>query len=142
MILEIINPSDKYTIESEDWDVACVTGLILGKGQYGLREIDGDHEMPLFLFGGLEEWVEEEFGKPLEDFMASVDKIEIANCLNGILIGDRGDYMHGLGDKTGDEASAFWEEWHDRKRSSLNDIGAYARNYAAKLYEMETEKVQ
>lgn len=140
MIFEIINMSDEYTIESEEWDVACMAGLIIGKGNYGLQEIDGEREMPMFLFGGLEEWVEAEFGKPLEEFMTSIDKIKIATCLNSILIGDRGDYMQGLGDKTGDEASAYWEEWHDRKRSSLNDIGAYARAYATKLHEMEMEK--
>ena len=46
MIFEIINPSDKYTIEAEDWQVACVVNLIVGRGQYALQEIDGDHNMP------------------------------------------------------------------------------------------------
>ena len=141
MIFEIINPSDHYTIESEEWDVACVSCLILGKGQYSLQEVDGEHYMPIFILGSLEKWVEEEFGKPVEEFMASVDKIDIVTCLNSILIGNRADYIQGLGDKTGAEADAFWEEWHERKRSSMNDIGAYARNYAAKLHEMETENV-
>lgn len=142
MIFEISNPSDEYTIEAEDWSVACVTGLILGRGNYGLTEVDGDHEMPLFLFGGLEEWTEEEFGIPLEEFMASVDKLKIANCLNSIVVGNRANYTLGLGDKTGEEADAFWEVWHDLNCSSMNDIGSYARNYAANLIKQFGEKVQ
>ena len=140
MLFEVSNPSDEYTIEAEDWSVACVVGLIIGRGQYGLNEVDGDHEMPLFLFGGLEEWVEAEFEKPLEEFMGSVDKIEVANCLNSIVVGNRANYTLGLGEKTGEEADAFWEVWHDLNCSSMNDIGQYSRNYAAKLLEMEKEK--
>ena len=134
MLFEIINPSDKYTIETDDWQVACVANLVVGRGQLALEEIDGDHHMPLFLFGGLEEWTQEEFSRDLESLM-DVDQQALANCLDSIVIGNRSNYVLGLGDKTGEEAEAFWEKWHDNNRSSTYDIGSYAKKYAAKLRE-------
>ena len=132
-IFEISNPSDKYTVEAEDWPVACVSCLIIGKGNYGLREIDGDHKMPIFLLAGFDEWVEAEFEMTAQEFVGSVDKMDVAACLNSIVVGDRAAYMKGLGDKTGEEADAFWEVWDDLHRSSLNNMGGYARNYAANI---------
>ena len=140
MIFEIVNPSDKYTIEAEKWDVACAAGLIIGRGQMALEEIGGDHELPLFIFGGLEEWIEAEFDATLEEFMKTPDKLEIAACLNSVIIGNRDAYLLGLGDKTDEEAKDFWNEWQDLHRSSMNDIGSYARNYAAKLIEQFGDK--
>ena len=135
MIFEIINPSDKYTIETDSWKVAAKAGLLLGRGQYSLQEIGGEHELPIFLFGGLEEWIQDEFDTDIDGLMASVDNLDLATCLDSIVVGDRKNYLLGLGDKTGKEAEAFWAAWHDHNCSSMNDIGSYSKRYAAKLRE-------
>lgn len=140
MIFEVINPSDKYTIETDSWDVACLACLILGKGQYALEEIGGKYYMPFFIMGGLEEWIEDEFDVDLMQFMKNTKKkqAEIIDCLNSIVIGDRDAYTRGLESLSGEDAAqnAFKTAWRDSHRSSLNDIGTYAKNYAAKMREI------
>ncbi len=57
MKYEIINPSDSYTIEHSDFLALAAACVLLGNGQYALSPIDHDGErVPMFLFGGFEEW--------------------------------------------------------------------------------------
>ena len=139
MILEITNPSDRYTIETDDWQTACVANLVLGQGQYGLQELDGNfqeaeegHFMPIFIFGGSEEWAQEEFGIGIDE-LVDAERPGLADCLDSIVVGDRSNYLLTLGDKEGEEAEVFWLTWHEQHRSSTNNIGGYAKEIAAKL---------
>ena len=145
MIWEIINPSDSYSIDYPDWEVAAFAGVILGQGQYGLRGIDNDHELPIFLFGGHEEWVKSEFGANSFDEwktkFLNERKNEVADCLDSVLIGDHSDrasYNKGLELIKDAEARKEWKEhWHDQRRSSMNNIGAYAWELAEWLRNKE-----
>ncbi len=126
---EIINPSDHYTIEAEDFEAAAIATLLLGEGSYGLRpEHDDGDELPVFLFGGFEEWWAErypggeEFGDRIE-----ARRVDIADVLDSVTIGSR---------KEWEQAKAHGvprEEYHDVRRSSLNDIGARAWRMAERL---------
>lgn len=61
---ELTNPSDYYEVESPDFLPAAVAALIVGAGSYGLTPLDGGDELPIFLFGGGDEWMQERLGTP------------------------------------------------------------------------------
>ena len=141
MLYEIVNPSDPYTIEAESLDVAFVACIFLGGGQYGLREIqNGRTAIPLFIFGGCEEWCKGEFK---ESFKAIVDRVttekssELAACLDSCLIGngqDRETYQTGLQLIDDPAKREQWRsKWHEDRWSSLNNIGARAWRMAREL---------
>lgn len=147
MIFEIINPSDSYTMESDEWPVAVYAGLILGEGTYGLEGLDNDNNLPVFLFGGYNEWIKEEFGsdfKPWVQEMFDNKKIAIADCLDSVLIGsksDRESYNKGLEFITEASAKKEWRDhWHDKRRSSLNNIGLRAWTLAERLRESDNQQ--
>jgi hypothetical protein len=143
MLYEIINMSDPYTIEAKSLDVAFVACLCLGDGQYAFEPIDDEgnnvdaEKIPLF-FGSLEQsgiqkWSQEHFGELFQDVVARVrteKRLELADCLDSCLIGDAKDrdtYYAGL--KLIDDPAKrqqWLDRWHDKRRSSLNDIGGRA----------------
>lgn len=64
MKFEIVNPSDPYTMEADDLQIAAVAVCLLGNGKYmakGQGRDDGQ-DVPFFLFGGVDEWFIEKFG--------------------------------------------------------------------------------
>ena len=142
MIYEIINPSDCYTIEAQSLDVAFVACVLLGSGQYSFSPLEDGalEEVPLFLFGGSEEWANEHFGKTVSEVFALVTtqkRVELADCFDSCLIGhavNRAAYTDGL-DLIDDPAKREqWRaRWHDKRRSSMNDIGGRAYKMAANL---------
>jgi len=138
MIYEIINMSDPYTIDAPSLQVAFVACSLLGNGQYGLRALEsGGIDVPVFMFGGHEEWCGQQFGKGCDDVVAEVMSYygsSLADCLDSCLIGkrqDRDTYNDGL--RLIDDAAKrdeWREKWHDSRRSSLNDIGGRSRKLA------------
>ena len=142
MIYEIINPSDKYTIEAADLKIAAVASVLLGRGQYGLEPLeDGGERVPIFLFGGSDEWFTKHFHA---DLQTTLDDImthradELADCFDSCLIGgldDRKDYDAAIARIDADARSGFRTERHDRRRSSMNDIGGRAYAMAQALRE-------
>jgi hypothetical protein len=129
MLFEISNPCDPYTMEAERFDVACAACLFLGSGQCGLREVDGQQEMPCFVFGGSIPWFKEKFGGDLGPFIYQ-NMAAIAECLGSVLIGNpqaRKAYLDGLALIPDAEGKQAWKEsWHNRRRTGLLDIGARA----------------
>lgn len=142
MLFSIVNPSDAYTLETDSFEAAALATLLVGRGQYALEALDdGGKEMPLFLFGGLEEWWTATFKKT---FSASVDDAlvnpaAVIAAADSVVIGssaDRRTYNAALVaiDDPG-KRQTFIDRWNDEKRSSLNDIGAGFRRLAKQLRE-------
>lgn len=132
MIFEIINPSDPYTIEAAEPAVAAAATLILCD-KAGLSTEDGSFRMPPMIFGGQLEWFTETFGHNLEPFIKS-HRSEIAAALDSVLIGeakDRRDYYRAM-ELMDDPAkrTIYRDEYLDRRRSSMNNFGAYAYKLA------------
>ena len=101
MKYEIINPSDKCYISSENEKVAKYSCLLIGNGKYGLKNVEtGESVLSIYLFGISKGEILIEFGEPLEDFFEHYKK-EIAECMNTF------EYA--------------------RERTSLNNIGATAK---------------
>lgn len=145
MLFEIINPSDPYTMRAESFQEAAVAICLLGEGRYGLQEIDGEHEVPIFLFGGANEWFTKTFGHDVEDCYKRADWSRIADVLGSVTIGSETDLkiyertMAALTDP--DSREKFAEIWLDERRSSMNNIGRRAQALAKNLREkVEKEK--
>lgn len=135
MLFEIINPSDPYTMEAPDLEIAACAVCLLGSGQYGLNELGGDKtgHVPMFPVGGHDEWFTKQFGK---NFGASLNAVlmtrrhVLAGALASVRVGDaalRREFDAELAKLAADdEAAMFLTAFHDSKRSSMNDIGRHA----------------
>ena len=107
MKFEIVNPSDPYTIEAADMEVAAVAICFLGLGRYALKGIgeDAGQDVPIFLFGGHDEWFVAKFGMNFEDtsnHVADHRAGELADAFDSVKLGRA-------------------------ERSSMNDIKAQAQ---------------
>jgi hypothetical protein len=146
MIFEIDNPGDTYTLRASDFRVAAVTCVYLGRGKLALTPLDDEAkkygEVPLFLGDGSEAWFKETFEQTLEDVVNDVmdnHRQALVDCFESVLIGS-------LGSRINHEAAMaeipdqeirerLTTERHERMRSSMNDIGAYAHRLAKAIRE-------
>lgn len=150
---EVINPSDRVTFRTDSLMVATYVTILLGGGKYASREIlpDGRHglEVPLFLFGGVDQFCEENFGVPWEQTEARL----IADCLPEVIAALRSLIYGDLGDRKlieellaalpDDEArTARLVEWNDERRSSMNNIGGRAFAIADRLEEIQRDATE
>lgn len=141
-IWDIINPSDPYTLETDDHDVAAVVCSILGNGGYGLKEINGDRRVPLMLFAADVVWFESTFrmtAAALFDAVMSTKRDAVIAALDSVVIGsavDRKTYFGAL-EHVSDPAvrDAWCETWHNDRRSSTNDIGKLSWDMARQMRE-------
>lgn len=149
MLYSIVNPSDPYTIEAPSLDVAAMTAVLLGQGNYvfepigsiPIRLADGvnDGRIPAFSFGDGDEWCKKQFGETLMEMSNRVmdTKLgEVADCLDSVLYGDaedRTEFMEAAKGLDRDKFLMFRMARQDTKRSSMNDIGERAYRMAAKL---------
>lgn len=127
---EVMNMSDFYTLESDDFPAACGACLLLGNGNYGLVPITKDTpEMPIFLLvptDRIDRWLKENGIAESCDALFS-RRAEIATALDSVVIGDRDEYTAELR-KIHDpiERKVFKGQWLDKNRSSANNIGKRA----------------
>lgn len=105
MMYEIINPSDKCFVSAERDEGAAIVGLLLGNGMYGMR--DGQRVVLPIIFNGWREWFLKTYGAEIEPWMLE-HAAEIAAAL------DTFEYA--------------------AERSSMNNIGATAKDHAAWLW--------
>lgn len=149
MLWEIINMSDPYTIEADCLDAAFVACLFLGRGQYAFEPItEGIEQIPMFMFGGTEEWCESHFHEPLEvviNRMTTIQSFDLVMCLESCLIGkaaDRETYTAGLNLIDDPVKRETWRtKWLEDRRSSMNNIGGRAYEMAKKLREGSTNPI-
>lgn len=139
MLFSIVNPSDPYTIESSSLDVAAMTSVLLGQGQFSFKSLDGGESIPALALGGGDSWCQKHFK---EDLMEMSNRVmdtklsQIADCLDSVLYGDVHDRVEFVATVEGMNRVTF--EAHraieqDKKCSSANDIGTRAYRMAAKL---------
>ena len=134
MICEIINPSDAYTLRTDDFKTAAVAIAVLGRGQMGLKNIDGEESSPVLF--GWDDWLKEQGIEDLGKYIDEHTK-EMADILATVLIGgkaDREEVESALALMPDEEARKKWlDDRHDKRRSSMNNIGAAAWAWARKL---------
>jgi hypothetical protein len=113
MKFDLINPSDAYHFEADDLETAAVMVCVLGNGKYGAQQLGGDASVPVFLFGGHDEWFVKHFGREFEesaDHVMETKRQALADCFASVTL-------------------------TAGRRSSINDIGGAAHNIAHKLRE-------
>lgn len=113
MNFDLMNPSDPYTLEADDLQVAAVACCLLGNGKYGLTGLgdDAGQDVPVFLLGGHDEWFVSKFGMNYEDTAT-----------------------HALNHRNDALARAFESvTLGSEERSSMNNIGGKARDIAQAL---------
>lgn len=142
MHYEIINPSDPYTFLADSREAAALVIFLLGPAYAAEEEQGGDDTgVPLFLFGGAEEWYKETFGRsPAEGIEALESSVSAA--LESVMFGhfeDRRRYSAALDaiDDT-EKRRRFIEKWQDG-HSSLNDIGTRCHAYAEAIKKKREE---
>lgn len=141
MLYDIVNPSDSYTIRADDLKIAAAACVLLGRGQYAFDPLEkGGKRVPLMLFGGMDKWFMDHFDQDADAALTDVIEnraAELADCLDSCVIGkihDRRDHEAALSlIESPEERDKFRAERHDRRRSSLNDIGGRAYEMAKNL---------
>lgn len=113
MRFEIINPSDKAFMEG-DLKVAAIAITLLSKGQYALKEVDGNGGVPLFIFGGGDEWFQDNFQQTIQEAYDSCSNADIAAALLSVELAG--------------------------ERSSMNDFTSKAHKMAERLLELAKEE--
>ena len=125
-IYEIANPSDAYTMKCDNFHVAAVAVAILGNGAYGI-------EGTPVLFGW-DDWLKAQ--KLDLDTFIPAHREQIALALESVLIGSksaREEVDATLKRIPPDQHEAWLAERHDKRRSSMNDIGSKAQRLAKSL---------
>ena len=136
MQYELINPSDPYTFLADNKEIATLTVFCLST-MYGAKSQDGKEEVPIFLFGGSQEWYIQEFGRTPDEGLKA-EKEKVAKALMSFMLGgfeDRRRYEAALDAITDEQKrEKFIALWQDG-RSSINDIGTVAHNRGKAMLE-------
>jgi hypothetical protein len=86
MLYQINTPEKPYTFEASSFAAASVVATLLGGGFYSLWR-NGKQVMPMFMFGGIEKWYRENFGKNFQDVVQEVSPDEISQIYVTLLVG-------------------------------------------------------
>jgi len=133
-VYEIANPSDAITIESDDGIAAGLAITMISNGQYCINDEHDKSPVPMFIFGGFEEWMKEK-GLNLDTYVKE-NAVKMAEALESVLYGgfsDRKIFESATAKMSKENALKFREEWNESKRSSMNNIGLVCQNYAKRL---------
>jgi len=117
-VYKIINPSDPYHLTADDLVLAGIATCLLGAGKYALEAADGSEGVPLFLFGGHDEWFAAHGAQSFESALEAALKQraeDLARIFDSVTLGGT--------------------------RSSLNDIGAAAAKFATGIREQALQQV-
>lgn len=135
MLFSITNPSDPYTMEAPDLEIAACAVALLGRGAYGLQELSGDKSgnVPPFPVTGHDEWFTRQFGRNFDatlNYVVEQRGEALAKALASVFIGtpaDKRAFEHDARDCADEDAfHALLTARHDALRKSLNDIGRQA----------------
>lgn len=141
---ELINPSDKIILSCEDDLVAACCALVLGRGRFALCRCSDEVEVLPLLFGTRSEtWLKE---NGIEDLAAYLDEHcdQAVACLESVFYGSIREIdalESALSEVDGAARVAAMARYNNRKRSSLNDIGAACHEIATLLRERKAAKV-
>ena len=137
-VYELVNPSDDYSFEAPDDQVAAYVALAVGQGRYDARLL-GDREasnpiMCMLSFYSTAETVDDDVkkllgGLSLNDFLAA-RTAEVVAALRSLVIGNRADLAASLIGRGEQEAATLKAAWHEKHRTSMTDIGKYANDMA------------
>lgn len=133
---KIVTPSDRVIVTSDDELVAAIAVLFLGEGRYGLRRVDDDESvLPIFLFGGAEEWLKERGIDDIGTYLRE-HATQIAVVLESAFYGSASELRAldaALAGQPDDAAAKARRTYNDMRRSSMNNIGTACLAYAERF---------
>jgi hypothetical protein len=151
VIFDLINPSDNYVLETDDPEAAAIACILLGDGQYGLTHVeqrpgDVDCSVPIFMFGGMDDWFRDKFHRSAKDsahlYIDGDRRPTLIAALDSLMCGTVADlksYKDALEAITVDsKRDEFKFKWLDHRRGSMNNVGKVAMNWVKKLRFMES----
>lgn len=106
MRYEIINPSDKCFISSENEKVACFCNLLLGDGLYGPQREDGSTADNIHLFEYSEEQINKDYEGDFKKF-SEVHSKEIIECFKSFEYPSERTSLNNIGEKAKELAELF-----------------------------------
>lgn len=137
MLFSITNHQNDYTLESTSFELACLAVLLLGQGKYGLKQLDGNSEMPPLLLLETGEWVRKTFNK---DFTAWLyeslkeNSLAISEIMSSVLFGepaDREPFFDNLSTIQSEAKKTRWrKKWLMNRNPSYDDLCVWAWEYA------------
>lgn len=137
IVYELINMHDPYTFVAKNQEVAALTVACFGS-TYGAEAENRDKglRVPVFIFGGFEEWYQEKFDRPFEEGVRAL-RGDIRDALESLVIGgfnDRTVYRTAI-DAIDDpvKKEQFVQTWKKQHLSSLYDLGDYAKKLIQKI---------
>ena len=138
MICQIINPSDPYTLDTEDFDAAALCVRHVGREAYGLRSIvsaaDPEELCTPVLFGW-SEWARGRYLPSPAEYIAE-HWLVMAQACESVWIGpvELRQILISAAQYMAPEAFLeFRQEQYDRQRTSLTRIGEAFWQYGAQL---------
>jgi len=144
MILEIQNPSDAVTIETDDIVAAGVAIMIVGDGWYGLEDEEGKQVVPITALVGDGAWLKEKGITDIGGYIKA-NRLKMAEILESVLYGsagDRGLFNAAIERMSKKDAQLYRNEWNGKKRSSMTNIGAMCLHYAEAFRKMPGGKLE
>lgn len=123
MECEIINPSDGCSISGENPETLALACILLGNGQYGLKDMSSGKEIcPLMIFGGGEEWYKKQHGRGIKEGLLALND-EIADVLGTFrYFGERGS-LNNIGQRAKQIAKALIEKSKDIPKAPQQVFG-------------------
>jgi hypothetical protein len=137
MICEIINPSDPYTLQTDNFDAAALAVWLIGRGTFGLKTVgvpESEHQSTPILFGW-QEWARGRY-LPSVDAYIEAHRREIAAACDSVMIGSvdvRRAFTTAIAYMAPERVREYRAEIYDQQRTSLNRIGESFWAYADKL---------
>lgn len=134
--IQIDQPKRSLYIPRQDQRICCIGSIPAWNVVWSITKDDNEEKrIPVFLFGGAEEWYRKEFGRSTEAGLKA-EKQNVADALLSFMYGsfeDRRRYEAALNAITDEEKKkVFMEEWQDG-RTSMKNIGEYAHQLGEKL---------
>jgi len=118
MLYDIINPSDPYTMEAADFEIAAAAVMLIGIGKYPALPKGEGESVPAFITGGHDQWFIGKFGRDLHGTLQHVIQHRNADLVAAL------------------ESVTLGAE----ERTSLNDIGGRAKSLAFMVQEKGKEQ--
>lgn len=132
-VYELINPSDPYTFEAPNIEVAGAAVVLLSPA-FGAKRVGDEVDERTPMLVGWEEWMKEHGID--DDAWWDAHRGQVADALDSFLIGKlahRQDVLDMLAELPEGKREAWRARRQDRHRSSINEIGETAYDLARQL---------
>lgn len=129
-VYELVNPSDPYTFEAPNIEVAGACACLLSS-RFGARDVETDEQSPVLF--GWDEWLKD---RGINQEWIDAHLLELADAFDSFLIGSpatRADVKEMLALIPPEKQQQWKDSRQDRHRTSLSRIGEAAYQYAARF---------